>query len=52
MNPTIKPGVNSCALEWQTVPASYNIPVVLLIYTIKYRKSLGSDSGNKTYTCT
>lgn len=31
----------------QTTPASYNIPVLLLIYKLKSGKSLGSDRGTK-----
>jgi hypothetical protein len=30
--------------------ASYKTPVVVLIYTVKFDKSIGSDRGKKTYT--
>ena len=40
--------MNSGALEEKAVPASYKTPAVLLIYTIKSGKGIGS----KTYlTC-
>jgi len=48
MSNTKKPGVNSGAREGYAVPASYKIPVVLLIYTVKSGKSLGSDRGKTT----
>ena len=34
----------------QAVPASYKTPVMLLIYTVKSGKGLGSDRGKKTST--
>jgi hypothetical protein len=49
-DPTKKPGVDSGAHEAYAVPASYKTPTVLLIYTIKSGKSLGSDRGKKTST--
>jgi len=33
--PTKKPGVNSCAHEGYSVPASYKTPAVLIINTVK-----------------
>ena len=33
-----------------SVPASYKTPAVLLIYTVKFSKILGSDRGKKTST--
>jgi hypothetical protein len=48
MSSTKKPGVNSGARKGYAVPASYKIPVVLLIYTVKSGKSL--DRGKKTST--
>jgi len=33
-----------------SVPASYKKPAVLLIYTVKSGKILGSDRGKKTST--
>ena len=47
---TKKRGVNSGAREGYVVPASYQTPDVLLIYTIKSGKSLGGDRGKKTST--
>ena len=43
-----KTGVNSGAREGQVVPPSYKTPAVVLIYTVKSGKSLGSDRGKKT----
>ena len=45
--PYQKPGVNPG--EGQAFP-SYKTPTVLLIYTVKSDKSLGSDRGKKTST--
>jgi hypothetical protein len=45
--PQQKPGANSDSREGWAVPASYKTPVVLLIYTVKSGKSLGSDRGKK-----
>jgi hypothetical protein len=42
-DPNKKPG-------WTEVLAKYKIPPVLLIYTVKSGKSLGSDRGKKTST--
>jgi hypothetical protein len=42
--------VNSGAREGRAVPTSYKTPAVLLIYTVKSGKCLGSDRGKKTYT--
>ena len=47
-HPTKKPGVNSGAREEGAVHASYNTPVVLLIYTVKSGEKFGSDGGKKT----
>jgi hypothetical protein len=47
-DPPKKLGVNSGAREEYVVPASYKTATVLLIYTVKSGKSLGSDRGNKT----
>jgi hypothetical protein len=47
---TKKTGVNSGAQEGQVVPPSYKTPAVVLIYTVKSGKSLGSDRGKKTST--
>ena len=41
MDPTTN-GVNSCV--------SYKTSAMLLINTVKYGKSIGSDRGKKTYT--
>ena len=49
-DPTKKPGRNSDACKVQAVPASYKIPAVLLICTVKSGKSRGSDRGKKTST--
>jgi hypothetical protein len=46
----VKPGVNSSAREGQAVPASYKTLAMLLIYTVKSGKSLGSDKEKKTST--
>ena len=48
--PHHKPGVNSCAREGSAVPASYKTLVVLLMYTVKSGKNIGSDRGKKTST--
>jgi len=50
MDPTKKPEVNAPAREWQAVSASYKTPAVLLVYTVKSGKSLGSDRGKKSST--
>ena len=47
---TEKPGVNPCAREGSAVPASYKTLVVLLMYTVKSGKNIGSDRGKKTST--
>ena len=49
-DPIKKTGVNSGAQEGQVVPPSYKTPAVVLIYTVKSGKSLGSDRGKKTST--
>jgi hypothetical protein len=49
-DPTKKPMVNSDPCEEYVVPASNKTPAVLLIYTIKSGKTLGSDKGKKTST--
>ena len=36
--------------KMSNTPASYKTPAVLLIYTVKSGKSLGSDRGKKTST--
>jgi len=46
-HPTKKPGVNPGAREGYAVRVSYKTPAVLLIYTVKSGKSIGSDRGNK-----
>jgi hypothetical protein len=46
-DPTKKPGVNPGAREGYAVRVSYKTPAVLLIYTVKSGKSIGSDRGNK-----
>jgi len=50
MDPTKKPWVNSDVREGYAVPASYKTPRVLIIYTVKSGKSLGSDRGKKKST--
>ena len=47
--PTKKLGVNPGAREGKAVPASYNIPAVLLICTVKFGKSRDSDRGYWCY---
>ncbi len=46
-DPTKKPGVNSSACAGLVVPASYKTPAVLLIYSVKSGKCLGSARGQK-----
>ena len=46
-NPTKKPGVNSGAREGQVVADSYKTPSVLLKYTVKSVKGVGSDRVKK-----
>ncbi len=46
-DPTKQLGVNSCAREGQADPASYQTPVVLLIYTVKSDKGIGNDRVKK-----
>ena len=46
-NPTKKPGVNSGAREGQVVADSYKITSVLLTYTVKSGKGVGSDRVKK-----
>jgi TPP-dependent pyruvate/acetoin dehydrogenase alpha subunit len=40
--------MHSDAHEGLAIPASYKTPAVLLIYTVKFGKSLGSDRGKIT----
>jgi hypothetical protein len=48
---SVKPGVNSGGCEGQAVHVSYNTPTVLLLYTVKFCKTLfGSDRGKKKST--
>ena len=47
---TIKPVVNSGARDGEKVPASYETPAVVLIYTVMSGKSLVSDRGKKLCT--
>ena len=42
--------MNASACERYTVPASYTTPTVLLLYTVKSSKSIGSDRGKNTST--
>ena len=42
--------MDSGAREGKAVPASYKTLAMLLIYTVKSGKSLGSDRGKKTPT--
>ena len=49
--PQKKTGVNASARELLVGLASFcKKPVVLLIYTVKFGKSLGSDGGKKKRT--
>ena len=46
----LKTEVNSGAREGQIVPPLYKTSAVVLIYTVKSGKNLGSDRGKKTST--
>ena len=45
-----KSGLKSGAREWSFIFVSYMTPAVLLVYTVKSGKSIGSDRGKKTST--
>ena len=47
---TKKTGLKSGAREWSAVSVSCMTSAVLLVYTVKSGKSLGSDRGKKTST--
>jgi hypothetical protein len=47
---TKKPMGNAGAREEFALTASDKVTAVLLIYTVKYGKSIGSDRGKKKYT--
>jgi len=40
-------GANRCAHDGHTIPASHKTPVVLLIYIVKFGKSLVGERGKK-----